>query len=372
MRERLHLILSTDARIIQIVEYGMAAVYGTMLQAYGAAFDLEVYSSDGTDYSRELGVRHHPLGPGADASRSRRILGFYANLIRRAPGMNGGIIRVVSPNLAVLPEVRRLARSPAIVDLHYDWAPTARAHYGGWKGLAAPRVQRRCVRAADLVIATTPELKRIAKERYGRRAIVIPNFVDPDLFRPSDQRQRMIIYAGRLHWAKGVDVLIRAFGHLARSHPECRLVLYGSGEEADALRACVPPGVNGRIEFRGSRPQEEVAHALGQASVSVLPTVTTEGNPKALLEAMACGTPLVATTVPGITSLIEDGKGGLLVPPGDPAAMASALARLLDDPHLWRRISDNLLTRSRRFARSRILERQVRVMRMLAQRGRTR
>ncbi len=370
MRDRLHLILSTDARVAQIIEYGIVAVYGSMLRAYASTFDLDVYSSDGDDYSRELGVRHHPLGPPAGAGRLRRVSVFHANLLRAARGMTGGLVRVYTPSIAVLPEVRRISGCPILVDLHYDWAPTAQRHYGGLKGLVAGMVQSRCIRAADLVVATTPELKRIAEERYGRRAIRIPNFFDPDIFSPSPMREETIVYAGRLHWAKGVDVLISAFERIAKTHPACRLILYGSGEEADTLRALVPAWVNGRVEFRGSRPQADVALSLGRARASVLPTITTEGNPKALLEAMACGTPLVCTSVPGIVNLIEDGRSGLLVPPGDPEALAAALGRLLDDSPLWTRISDTLLQRSRRFTRDRILERQIRVMRIVSRRGR--
>jgi len=360
--------LSTDAPVGDVIRLGMGPWLRSMLVAYGRAFDVELYSCDRIDFSGELATVHHPLGPSLPLPRAIRQVVFHARLIRRARRMQG-VVRSLSPNLPVLREIRRLSGSPAIVDYHYDWASTAKAHYGGVKGRIAEPVQRRCIQAADLVVATTRDLARDVEGRYGKRAIRIPNFVDTDLFHPRELRHETILFAGRFHWAKGVEVLIDAFTRIAVDHPRSELVLYGSGELDEELRRRAPDALRERIRFLGSRPQEEVARALGSAAVCALPTLTTEGNPKAVLEAMACGTPLACSAVPGIADLVAADRTGLLVPPGDAGALALALARLLDDRSLWTRISLAGLGRARQFGKERILRHQIRAMGVCATHG---
>ena len=123
----------------------------------------------------------------------------------------------------------------------------------------------------------------------------------------------------------------------------CRIV--GDGPLAPALRTQVAEhGLDEHVELLGPRTQEEVVALVREASVLAAPCVVgTDGNrdglPTVLLEALALGTPAVATPVTGIPELIRDGKTGLLVPERDPAALAAALTRLLDDPGLAAQVS---------------------------------
>jgi len=370
MRDHLHLILSTDATIDDIERYGMLAWMRAMVETYGAAFELDFYTADHRSCSDLLGVRHHPCCPRALSFLPRRIrqLIFYAALLFRAPRMKG-VIRVLSPNMAILPEIRGLSQTPTIADFHYDWSEKTRADYRGPKRALAGFVQRRCMRGADLVIASTAELRHRAKEEYSRRVIHIPNFVDQTLFHPGRERERKVVFAGRLHWAKGCDVLVEAFRRIAPRHPEVNLVIMGAGEEEERILNLVPPDLRDRVELLGSVPQAELAAQLGSAAIFAFPTVTVEGQPKALIEAMACGTPCVGTSVPGVEGLIRDGHNGLLVAPGDAGALAHALDRLISDENLWRRLSENCLKTSRRFEKEPVLRRQVRVMRWWASRN---
>ncbi len=364
-RGPLHLILSTDATVSDMLRLGAAPWLRSMLTGYDRAFQVHFYSADRIDFSDRLGVRHHPLGPRARMPRRLRQTLYYGNLLRRAPEMTG-LVRALASNLAILPEIKRRSGSRVIVDFHYDWAATSRAHYGGAKKWLARPIQNRCLRAADLVVASTRELRSMVERGHGARAIHIPNFVDGALFHPREPRARRIVYAGRLHWAKGCTVLIDAFVRIARKDQDATLEIMGSGEEEEALRARVPRALDGRIHFHGSRPQEEVAEALGGAAAFVLPTLTTEGNPKAVLEAMSCGTPPICSDVPGIRGLIDGERTGILVPPGDVEALAAALTRILDDEALRARISHACAARARRFGKERILRHQIRVMRICA------
>ncbi len=368
MRGRLHLILGTDTPASDVIRLGMGPWLRSLIEAYGRSFDVEVYSLDRKNLSRELGATHHPCPAPALLPKAIRQAVFHVSLVLRSRRMRG-LVRTQSPNLPLLPEIRRFSRSPVIVDYRYDWASTSKRHYGGIKGWLAGSVQRRCLAAADLVVATTPDLAREVETRHGKRTITIPNFVDTDIFRPREPRGETILFAGRFHWAKGIPVLIDAFALIAPSHPRAELLLFGSGELDGELRARVPDSLRERIRFHGSRPQEEMAEQLGSASICALPTLTTEGNPKAVIEAMACGTPLVCSAVPGIENIIDSEATGILVQPGNAEALAGALARLLDDRPLWERISRASLARGRRFGKERILRRQIRVMQICAAEG---
>ena len=143
---------------------------------------------------------------------------------------------------------------------------------------------------------------------------------------------------------KGLDVLIRAAKRLGATHPEVRVALFGGGSQEAALRALAAElGVERRVRFEGYVPSPR---ALARMAVFVLPSFM-ENSPMALLEAMAAGVPAVATRVGGVEELTGDTV--VLVAPGDPEALATAVARLLDDPE--RR------GRQARRARERVLER---------------
>ena len=371
MKGQLHLILSTDATVSDIERYGMLPWNRAMLDAYREAFDIDMYSADTRDFSRLLGVRHHPCCPASMRLLPKRLRQavFYLALLSKARKMKG-VIRTLSPNLAILPEIRRLSGSPVIVDFHYDWSEKTQADYGGAKSRIAPWFQRRCMSAADLVIASTADLRQRARREFPDRVIHIPNFVDRRVFHPSEKREPRIVFAGRLHWAKGCDVLMRAFNLLAPDHRDVELVILGTGEEEQRIRGMLTPEMEGRVRMLGSVPHTELATLVGGARIFAFPTVTVEGQPKALIEAMACGTPCVCSDVPGVKGLIRDCDNGLLVPPSDPAALARAFDRLLADEVLWRRLSESCLRGASRFDGRHLLKRQIRVMRLCGERAR--
>ncbi|HEY2029866.1 MAG TPA: glycosyltransferase family 4 protein [Myxococcales bacterium] len=167
----------------------------------------------------------------------------------------------------------------------------------------------------------------------------IPNGVDTDVFRPAtaDERAKLrhqlalsplpaVVYSGRLARVKGVDVLLEAWPRL---ETQAQLVIVGDGEEAEGLRTRAATLRNVRFAGRVDDP----GRWLRAADVAVLPS-RGEGLSVALLEAMACGVPTVATAVGGSPGAIADGVDGLLVPPEDPQALADALLRASRTPAL--------------------------------------
>jgi glycosyltransferase involved in cell wall biosynthesis len=146
-----------------------------------------------------------------------------------------------------------------------------------------------------------------------------------------------VLFLGRLGARKGSFELLRAFASVAPRFPRARLVLAGDGE-VDATRQLADElGLGARIRCPGWLSTEQVRDALQGCTIFALPSHA-EGLPMALLEAMAAAKPPLVTPVGGIPGLVRDGVNGLLVPPGDEAAIAAALERLLGDAGLRERL----------------------------------
>ena len=187
---------------------------------------------------------------------------------------------------------------------------------------------------------------------HGFRAeqiVHIPGSVDTERFQPAPERrpdparpERDIICVARLDYAKGVDVLLHAWGRMLRelaewrAHLKPRLRLVGEGMcRAQMERIVAGLGIQDSVEFLG--PRADVLDLLQQSWGFVMPS-RWEGMSNALLEAMACGLPCVATRVSGSDDLISDDVNGLLVAPEQPAEMARALRRILEDAELAQRL----------------------------------
>jgi len=133
---------------------------------------------------------------------------------------------------------------------------------------------------------------------------------------------KTLLFLGKDFRRKGGLVLLEAFERVRRRVPRARLLVAGPPS---------PPPLPERVFHLGDVPFAELPALLSQASVVALPTLR-EPYGLALLDAMACAVPVVATRVEAIPEIVEDGDTGLLVPPADPAALADALVALLEDP----------------------------------------
>ena len=204
-------------------------------------------------------------------------------------------------------------------------------------------------RLADSLVAQT----EAALARFGsgirRRGTVIPNPVASYGHAPDHDGCR-IVGVGHLVPVKGFDLLIQAFARVAPSYREWQLVLWGEGSHRDYLLALAERhGVGGRVECPGR--SDAPGGWLASTTIFVLSS-RHEGFPNALIEAMATGVPVVATDCPvgGPRAMIASGLDGLLVPPDDIEAMAAALARLMGDETLRRRLGSAATKSARRFA----------------------
>lgn len=153
--------------------------------------------------------------------------------------------------------------------------------------------------------------------------------------------ERVVLAIGRLSQEKGHLDLISAFARLSNSHPGlvAKLVIVGDGPERNKLEAAVSSlGLTERVIFAGHINNVRVFYAA--ADLLALPSHT-EGSPNVVLEAMAAGVPIVATTVGGVPEILEDGKSALLVPPSDPTTMAMAIGDLLQNKDKAQMLASN-------------------------------
>ena len=202
--------------------------------------------------------------------------------------------------------------------------------------------------AASLCVSQA--LQRVVRNELQMEEItVLRNGVDVGVYRPMnrhEQRARLglpkeasvILSVGNLVPLKGYGYLVDALPQIIASHPETIIVLIGDGEERLRLRERAGEfGLSGRLWFPGYLPPAEIPAWINAADVFVLPSLS-EGLGVVILEAMACGRPVVATRVGGIPEIVEDGRTGFLVAPQQPDQLAERINLLLDDPDLSHRM----------------------------------
>lgn len=217
------------------------------------------------------------------------------------------------------------------------------------------RLTRPVVRAARRLLVVSEDLGRVAAEQYGadpERIRAIPNGCDAALFQPGDrqaarealglaQDAEVVLYVGRLVPEKGLRELVHATRRLAAARPRARVVFVGDGPLHAELAATLAAEPGLPLQLAGSQAPAEVARWMVASDLVTLPSYS-EGHPNVLVEALACGRPVVATPVGGIPEVV-DAASGLLVPARDADALAGALAKALaqewDEAALARRFS---------------------------------
>ncbi len=239
-----------------------------------------------------------------------------------------------------------------------------------WLNQLDRRMISRQLEAVDLVLGCSDYITqqvRAALPEHAGRCRTLLNGCDVNRFqsmRASDSGPKRLLFMGRVSPEKGVHVLIEAFRQVAERYPEAELDVVGPEGVADrsfivdisndhrvrelsryygssylaALKKAVPPTLVGRVRFSGVVPHEQTPKYYAEASAFVCPSVC-EAFGLPVIEAMASGLPVIASSTGGIPELVTHGKTGLLVPPNDPQALASAISRLLDDPDLCRRMA---------------------------------
>jgi colanic acid/amylovoran biosynthesis glycosyltransferase len=313
---------------------------------------------------------------------SRAILASQLDAIRRRPrayfGALGALVRgtLGSANfllggLAIFPKVVHMARqmeAAGIRHVHCHFAnhpaaagfiihrltgiPYSFVAHGSDLHVDRHMLDRKVAEAAFVVAISRDNLEEIVEE-VGEgargRVEVIHCGVDTARLKPRTEPRRAdrpftILCIGTLHEVKGQSILVEACRILRDRGVDVRCRLIGDGEDEALLRDRIAAAdLGGTVSLDGRLTRDEVIAAIADADVLVAPSVAAsngkrEGIPVVLMEAMSCGLPVVASRLSGIPELVDDEVEGLLVPPGDAAALADGIERLRDDPDLRARL----------------------------------
>ncbi len=277
------------------------------------------------------------------------LVRYTAALLRRRPDVvhlhmsaHGSFVRK-----ALLFWVARVLRVPAIVHVHGSEFDVFH------DGLPGPlrAVVRATLSHADVVVALGDRwARRLAAIAPAARIETVPNAVRiPEPRSGIRNGDVHVVFLGEIGERKGAFTLLETWAKLA-AEPEilggARLTVAGDREVDRARRMIAELGIADSAWVRSWLSAADVAELLDSAGVFVLPS-RSEGQPMAVLEAMARGVCVVASAVGGIPEMIDDGRSGLLVPPDDIDALDAALRRVLADPALRRRLGEAALARVR-------------------------
>ena len=253
---------------------------------------------------------------------------------------------IFGSELTLLARLRRAARAQALL-VHYKNRLVGKGPRGALFELYEHSVAPLMIRAADRVCvlsadhaASVPYLRRTG-ERDPAKLIEMPNGVDTELFSPGESglRERLGIPAGavvaafvatldRAHHFKRLDLAIEALARLG--DPNVHLVVAGGGELLPGFRAdATTAGVGDRVHFLDAVPHDELPQVLRAADLFLLTTEPPESFGIVLIEAMACGLPVIATDYPGVRAVVDEGETGKLVERGSPEAVTAALRDLI-------------------------------------------
>jgi glycosyltransferase involved in cell wall biosynthesis len=280
--------------------------------------------------------------------RARRVLrgrrGDF-DLVHDNQCLGYGILGIARDGLPVVATLHHPITVDRRLDLAHapDWK--RRLTLRRWYGFV--RMQKRVVRRLPRVITVSESSARDLCEEMGarpERVAVVPVGVDPSHFRPLPDVARL---PGRIMTTASADVplkgllpLIEAVAKVRTERP-AELVVVGQPREGSQVPAAIERlGLEGAVHLVGAVDDRRMITLYAEAQVAVVPSLY-EGFSLPAIEAMACGVPLVATTGGALPEVVgRDGATGLLVPPGDPSALAGAIGRLLDDADLRRRVGD--------------------------------
>jgi glycosyltransferase involved in cell wall biosynthesis len=289
-----------------------------------------------------------------------RTLAQAVTLARHAKRISSDIVHSHGYKAAVPGVIAaKIARKKSIITGHNLFPADASA--------AAKSSIRLAARFSDRVIAVAPALAAslAAVGVDKRKIVIIPNGINISTYNGAgdkrvlatlgiDASSPVVLCAARLTEVKGVEHLIRAAALISSRRPDVRVLIAGDGPDRDALVALAEQLAPETVRLIGHR--DDMPNLLAAADVVAIPSLA-EGHPLILVESMAARKPIVASRVGGLPDVIKDKETGLLVPPADPEALATALLAVIESPELAARLGDS----ARRYA-----EKEFTVERMLA------
>jgi glycosyltransferase involved in cell wall biosynthesis len=370
-------------------DYGGVATYNqAMAQAY-AELDHQVTvitsgaGEHGPAFSVEAGIHVHRLSRWTEPYGTRRIpvVGPHVRSVRhavysyrasrvlarlhQASGIDvAEFAEVNAESFFTVPRLRR--KLPIVVRCHTPHFLLRRTtpQHDGFDMRTMEPLESVCIRCAAALTAPSQDLaSRVerAMRLPAGRITVIPNAIDTRTFVPRSRRVEgsspvlSILHVGRLAREKGVFVLAEALARLAassagsspRETPPWKVIFAGSdrseggiSNESQMRKVFAGSGIGDRITFLGSVDGAELVRLYQAADICVVPSILYESFSYTCVQAMACGCPVIATTMGGIPEVVLEGKTGVLVPPGNAPALTTALQTLLRDADLRRHLGE--------------------------------
>src|ERR671918_592655 len=326
-------------------------------------------------YFQRLGDHARVIRLGLPVRRFRQLYAPQAAIIAPILAARTDVVHVhLGEDLTVLPigaAAAKLHRLPLVLTVHTSLRHTLAVsdlRSALLKALGG-QIESWGEHSAEAVLVITSRLHRllVSDSVDENRIHIIPPGVNPSLFEGpfedpfSGVGRPRVLFVGRLAPQKGVGTLVEAAGLL--EHPSAQVLLVGDGPERKVLeRETERLGVGDRLRFESFVTHDRLPAAMAHADVLVLPSLYEELG-TVLLEAMQAALPIVASETGGIPDVIENGVNGMLVPPGDPEALARAIDCLLADRKLACRLSEGAQERAKDYDWEALGERVLRVYR---------
>ena len=360
------------ARHVVLLDRGLRArghqtllVHGTIGDGEASLERLAVESGVPTLKIAELGRRVSPLDD------ARALVRLVRTIFRESPD----VVHTHTAKAGTLGRLAALAfnatrgRRRRCVVVHTFHGHVLDGYFGPVVNRLVRGAERALARATDRIVTISPAQRDEIVGRFGvgrsGTTVVVPLGLDLQPFldggAPSlrhdlgiDHRAIVFGYVGRMVPIKDLPTLVLAFARLLETIPDAYLLMTGDGPVRPAVeRLIAERGLGDRIRLLGWR--EDLASVYATIDVCVIAS-RNEGTPVAVIEAMAAGRPVVATSVGGVPDIVEDGETGILVPPGDVEALAGAMARLARDPAERSRMGEQGRRRVARYGYERLVD----------------
>ncbi|MBI1802351.1 MAG: glycosyltransferase family 4 protein [Chloroflexi bacterium] len=285
-----------------------------------------------------------PVGVSGSKARITLSLSVWRTVKRILREEQFDVVHIHEPLMPTLPIfVLRHSRSVTIGTFH-----AYRESYFGYNYTKV--ILRRLMHRLDARAVVSPAVLPYVTQYFPGHYEIVPNGIDIEKFGAADipplkkfmDGKLNILFVGRLDKRKGFRNLLQAFHDIKQQVPEARLIVagaYSKDDKEEYVRTTRQSGLRD-VKFVGYIPSDELPSYYRTAHVFCAPSTGFESFGLVLLEAMAAGAPLVASDIPGYRSVVHDGQEGLLVPPENEPALASAIVRLLKDEPLRRQMSE--------------------------------
>jgi glycogen(starch) synthase len=310
------------------------------------------------------GVHYHRLGASAPYPWSRWT---YARAATRF--LARGVYDVGVYDFSVYTPLRLPGNRPVGLVVHMLHGPTADDRWSPLLGWGVRRYERSLLRRVSWISTTSlwmeAQLRLLIRPEI--RIHVIGSGVPDEFTRVQRREENYLLSYGRFDlFQKGLDTLLQAFARVAPAFPGVDLRIAGRGKDETRVRELVREmGLQDRVQVLPGVKEEEVLALFAGALALVMPS-RLEGLPMVPAEAMAAGVPVIATQVGAVHEVVDPPAGGILIPPDDSGALASAMRTLMEDPARREALSRSARRSAERFSWDAVAERHLDFLRAVA------